>query len=459
ALYMIEYGDQWWENNDSRVVRLVYRRGNRTPVGKLTASETAGRHPLSIQFDASQSWDADGDELSYLWHIDNRAVTMGSHFDHTFHEPGNYEVGLTVIDPGRASHTTTQSIQVGNSRPRISFTQPTHGSFFDWEKEISYRVEVSDEDSENINPALVSVLGEYRNRAHLSGDEEVFVVPGLALMRKSTCFACHLSDAPSAGPSYEQVALKYANDPNASERLAHKILTGGSGIWGELPMPPHPQHNIDQTRQMVAWVLSLTHSATHAPKLGATGTWTPPARANEENWTVPPEPGEGIRTDGGVFVLTADYTDAGFGSAPPLRGESSIILHSRRKKAALYDDNTGMEYVEKVDGEEGILGYFEDGDFIVWRELNLDNINSILVRAGSLGNQRGQLELRAGSPEGDLLARIEIKPTGQGEFNEIPAKLNYTSGLTDVCVVGRFNNPAGQILGLNWIEFQLRFIE
>ena len=46
ALYMIEYGDQWWENNDSRSVRVVYRRGNRAPVAKIAANETAGKRPL-----------------------------------------------------------------------------------------------------------------------------------------------------------------------------------------------------------------------------------------------------------------------------------------------------------------------------------------------------------------------------------------------------------------------------
>ncbi len=46
ALYIIEYGDQWWENNDNRSVRVVYRRGNRAPVAKIAANETAGKRPL-----------------------------------------------------------------------------------------------------------------------------------------------------------------------------------------------------------------------------------------------------------------------------------------------------------------------------------------------------------------------------------------------------------------------------
>jgi cytochrome c len=69
ALYMIEYGDQWWENNDSRIVRVVYRRGNRAPVARLVASETAGKKPLELTFDAATSSDPDGDALKFVWSI------------------------------------------------------------------------------------------------------------------------------------------------------------------------------------------------------------------------------------------------------------------------------------------------------------------------------------------------------------------------------------------------------
>ena len=454
ALYMIEYGDQWWENNDSRLVRLVYRRGNRTPVAKLKSTQTAGKQPLTIIFDANESYDLDGDPMTFTWDAGGVEAGSGSTFEHTFKQAGTYNVSLKATDSSRASSETSETIQVGNARPRVRFVQPVHGSFFDWGKEIHYQVEVDDEDSETVDESLVAVQGQYLNRRFLNDDEEAFVHPGLALMRESTCFACHLSDAPSAGPSYEKVAAKYANDPTALERLAHKILTGGTGTWGELPMPPHPQHTIDQTRQMVSWVLLLTPEAGIAPKLGASGFWSALQLADEDNRTAPPEPGEVTRTDGGVLVLTAEYTDKGALNLSPLRGESSIVLHSRKKKAALYDENVGMEYVDHAYGETGLLGHFEDGDYMIWRDLNLDGISKIKVRAGSLSSHPGRIELRDGSNKGNLLASIQVSPTGEGEFIEIPAKLNQATGLTDVCVVGRFDNPAGQVLGLNWIKFQ-----
>ncbi|QXD25613.1 PQQ-dependent sugar dehydrogenase [Opitutia bacterium ISCC 51] len=452
ALYMIEYGDMWWENQDSRIVRIIYRRGNRNPVAKLNALETAGRHPLTLEFDASESTDADGDQLNYTWSVDGRAQSKGSTFTHTFREPGSYKLGLTAEDPGRGSHTVTETIQVGNARPQLTFTQPAHGSFFDWETEIAYSVELSDVDSEAVNPSLVAVQGEYRNRRYASKEEDEFTHPGLALMRQSTCFSCHLSDAASAGPPYQSVTDKYTGDSAALEMLAQKILSGGTGIWGELPMPPHPQHNINQARQMVNWILSLTHESANAPKLGNQGTWTTPRRATTNNWTVPPVPGEGIRTDGGVFVLTAEYTDQGSGNAAPLRGESSVILHARKKKAALYDEASGMEYVDMA-GDGGILGHFTDGDYIIWKELDLEGITDITANAANLGSRTGRIELRNGSPNGPLLSSIQIPVTENHAYSEIGASLQNAKGLSNVCVVVHFDQPDGQTIGLNWIEF------
>ena len=81
--------------------------------------------------------------------------------------------------------------------------------------------------------------------------------PGSQLIGSSTCLACHMTKDKSIGPSYKAVAKKYANDPDAVESLAEKILKGGSGVWGEQPMPPHPQHNIEETQQMIEAILKV----------------------------------------------------------------------------------------------------------------------------------------------------------------------------------------------------------
>lgn len=81
--------------------------------------------------------------------------------------------------------------------------------------------------------------------------------PGTKLIASTTCLACHTTGQKSIGPTYKDVAKKYAKDPEAVSTLAEKILKGGTGVWGQQPMPPHPQHNIEETQQMVEAILKV----------------------------------------------------------------------------------------------------------------------------------------------------------------------------------------------------------
>ena len=81
--------------------------------------------------------------------------------------------------------------------------------------------------------------------------------PGAKLIARTTCLACHMTKQKSIGPTYRDVARKYAEDPKGRDTLAAKILSGGVGVWGPVPMPPHPQHNIEETQQMVDAILGF----------------------------------------------------------------------------------------------------------------------------------------------------------------------------------------------------------
>jgi cytochrome c len=81
--------------------------------------------------------------------------------------------------------------------------------------------------------------------------------PGAKLIASTTCLACHMTKQTSIGPTYRDVAKKYRDDPAARDSLAAKILSGGTGVWGPVPMPPHPQHNIEETQQMVDAIMGF----------------------------------------------------------------------------------------------------------------------------------------------------------------------------------------------------------
>ena len=77
------------------------------------------------------------------------------------------------------------------------------------------------------------------------------------LAQKKNCMACHSVDKKVLGPAYKEVAAKYAGEKDAAATLVQKVLKGGAGVWGPVPMPANPQVSEAEAKQLVAWVLSL----------------------------------------------------------------------------------------------------------------------------------------------------------------------------------------------------------
>lgn len=75
------------------------------------------------------------------------------------------------------------------------------------------------------------------------------------LLTKYNCQACHTVDKKLVGPSYKEVAAKYAGDTGAPAKLEQKIKNGGSGVWGAIPMPPNNVPDAD-LKTVVAWILA-----------------------------------------------------------------------------------------------------------------------------------------------------------------------------------------------------------
>lgn len=80
---------------------------------------------------------------------------------------------------------------------------------------------------------------------------------GEMLISKSDCFACHKVQDKLLGPSYKEVANKYEKTKSNIDYLVNKVKTGGSGVWGQVPMSPHPALSDDDARAMILYVLSL----------------------------------------------------------------------------------------------------------------------------------------------------------------------------------------------------------
>ena len=460
TLYLIEYGDKWGENHDAQIVQIAYPQGNRDPQAKIKTDITAGKEPLTVQFDGRDSFDKDGDLLDFIWKIQSEddsqqkaILSERSHFSHTFDQPGIFQVILAVSDSSGAKSETSTEIRVGNAQPEVTIIEPAMGTFFTWEEPIVYRTRVNDiedgdSDSGAIEDSRVVVRAKYQQRrtsTHTDGqgnpltNDEAVAEPGLALMRRTTCFACHMTGTVSAGPAYDTVAARYREDPQARERLAKKIITGGVGVWGQKPMPPHPQHTLDETEQMVDWILSLAAETAHRPMAGIHGAFR--TRTHPDG-----------RGNAGVYEITASYTDKGAENAPTITGKATHILHARTKKAAFFDTRKGVELIDEYEGEHTIVGHFADGDFVSFKDVLLRGIEDVTFRAGALGSTGGRFELRADAPDGELLASVTLKPeSGYGYYKR---KIIDPERLVDLYLIARTDSTdTKKSLGLNWLIF------
>ena len=78
-----------------------------------------------------------------------------------------------------------------------------------------------------------------------------------ALAQSKNCMACHAVDKKLVGPSYKDIAKKYGGQKDAAAMLATKIIKGGSGAWGAIPMPANPQVNEADAKKIAGWVMGL----------------------------------------------------------------------------------------------------------------------------------------------------------------------------------------------------------
>ncbi|MDE2594801.1 MAG: c-type cytochrome [Burkholderiales bacterium] len=88
----------------------------------------------------------------------------------------------------------------------------------------------------------------------------ITLTPALAnqeLAQKKACLGCHGIDNKIVGPAYKDVAKKYKGQKGIEAKLVEKVLKGGKGSWGEVPMPANTQVNEAEAKQLVTWILSL----------------------------------------------------------------------------------------------------------------------------------------------------------------------------------------------------------
>ncbi|MBT8235527.1 MAG: PQQ-dependent sugar dehydrogenase, partial [Bacteroidia bacterium] len=285
ALYILEYGTGWFtQNPDASLSRIEFVKGNRAPLAQITADQTIGGLPLTVQFEGRNSIDYDGDPLTYKWNFgDSGAESTEMNPSYTFNESGRYKVVLEVMDDAGFTDLTETEILVGNELPEISWEIVKGNSSFYWpdqELDIQYKVNVQDEEDGSLSegsldPSRVTVSFNYLPqgsdniigaKTHADMATAAYSNIGKSLIEGSDCMACHKEKDSSIGPSYYAIAERYADQETATDMLSEKIRNGGAGNWGETAMAAHPSISEAESRQMAEYILSLYGPSGAQPK-------------------------------------------------------------------------------------------------------------------------------------------------------------------------------------------------
>ena len=237
------------------------------------------------------------------------------------------------------------------------------------------------------------------------------------LIGKSDCKACHNVNTKSLGPSFTQVALKYKGDNKAEERLSRKIISGGSGVWGDAAMPAHPSITESNASTIVRYILSLS-----------------------EKQTVKSRPVQGsyvldtaIKADKGNLIFRAAYTDKGTRTAAAQLAEDVVVLRSALVPVANMELDDNIEFTPgrtraMAKGPEAYLGL---------KNIDLTAISEIEFAASAFGGigpgVGGTIEIHLDLPNGPLAGSTpEITPPQPGGNRRGGRGGRVKAGITNV---------------------------
>lgn len=164
-----------------------------------------------------------------------------------------------------------QKCSTCHSADYINF-QPPGMSLAQWTAEASkmqhvYGAPISDQDVSVIGAYLAVTYGstqasdaDVQAAANPSAGQApsapLAKTDATALLQGNGCLACHAIDHKVVGPAYHDVAARYGKGPQALAKVTASIQQGGSGKWGEIPMPPFAQLSPDDLHSLATFILN-----------------------------------------------------------------------------------------------------------------------------------------------------------------------------------------------------------
>ena len=410
SLYVIEYGNGYFvDNPEAELIKIEFNVGNRKPIVQASAVKTAGSIPFKVSLTSAGTKDYDNDSLKYEWKVIKKGSAAAKIYTQanpifTLATAGTYKATLTVTDSQGAKNSKSVDLLAGNEPPVVKIDlNNANKSFYFPNKPINYTVKVIDKEdgslaNKKIASAQVAVSIDYLSegfdlteiaQSQRSVDASVQFSKAMNLISNSDCKSCHSIKGKSLGPAFTAVAAKYNGNTSAPERLAKKIISGGTGVWGDAMMPAHSNLSESNAKAIAQYVLSLDGKTKTAKSRPVTGTYVPKMPVGD--------------TEKGSFIFRAAYTDKGSKVAPSQFGENLVVLKSSLITSGQADKTNFIEF--NSNRSVGVVK--QPNAYLGFNNIDLKGIGQIELTTNTDGlkNSITEVEVHLDSPEGKLIGK------------------------------------------------------
>ena len=274
ALYVLEYGSEWYWNKNGRLRRILPDQAQPPP--SISIEENPPR-----QFTATAS---QGTEVRWYLTAGQQDEPVGNGTTFTLTRSDAREVRAVATDS--SGHcAVARRILDDATVPQLTLTLAGSPSKAGFGSTLEYQVQGAAEPG--------SVVTRVRYIPPTGHDAGGPALPDAVMnvAKERLCFACHQVDMPSVGPRYVDVALRYRDDPDALGKLIAKLKTGGAGAWGQIPMPPQVALSQMEADTIIPAILRLADGMSETR--GASGNLRLPAATD-------------TAAEGGAWEITAE---------------------------------------------------------------------------------------------------------------------------------------------------------
>lgn len=257
---------------------------------------------------------------------------------------------------------------------------------------------------------------------------------GAELIENSDCKICHNETVRTVGPSYLEVAEKYPTSDGTVRLLAAKIIAGGSGIWGEVPMTAHPDLTEPDAEHMISYILSLDHEIETSGEAGLLlGKPSMPLTLSGDHQKSKASDIDGLAASVFLYEDHNVNPDEVISSGKPiLSGVGSGIHVVEPADFGTINTDIIVEFQGTLTIQDDMNVDFrlvsDDGSFLyINHQLVIDNggFHGIQARDGEIILKSGKNDIRVvyfnGSAEG--VVSLQWAPHGANEYEVVPVEL------------------------------------